>query len=77
MFKTISAAALIAAMATTSYAGALSDPIIEVPPVVEVAGSSSGIGAPAVLGAVVAAAALAALVSDDDDDATATTVTGD
>lgn len=74
MLKTISASALIVAMASASFAGSLNDAVVETPPedvFVPVAGS--GIGAPAIIGAVVAAAAIAAVVSNDDDEVVTTT----
>ena len=57
MMKTISIAAVIAATATASFAGAINDPIIEAPVVVEEATSSSaGVLLPVLLLALVAAA---------------------
>lgn len=79
MFKTISASALIAAMATASFAGSLNDATVEPTPSddgVFVPAVGSGIGAPVIVGAVVAAAAVAAIAADDDDD-TPTTTTDD
>lgn len=76
MLKTISASALIVAMASASFAGSLNDAVVETPPSddgVFVPAVGSGIGAPAIVGAVVAAAAIAAVVSNDDDEAATTT----
>lgn len=75
MMKTISASALIAAMATTSFAGALTDATVESEPTdVFVPAPSSGIGAPAIIGGVVAAAAIAAIASNDGNSTTTTPV---
>ena len=76
MLKTLSIAALVAATATSSFAGSYAAPKND--DVVEDKGvfvpvTGSGIGAPAVIGGVVAAVALGALLSDDDDEAAATT----
>lgn len=75
MLKTISASALIVAMASASFAGSLTDATVEPAPAddVFVPTVGSGIGAPAIVGAVVAAAAVAAIVSNDDDEAATTT----
>lgn len=72
MFKTISAVALVAAIATPSFAGNLSDPVIqEIQTIAAPASSSSaGMGAPAIIGAVVAVAAIAALIADNSSDDT-------
>ena len=73
MMKTISIAAVIAATATASFAGAINDPIIE-EPVAVIAPAGSGIGLPVVIGGIAAAAVVAAVIAnDDDDDATAET----
>ena len=70
MFKTLSASALIVAMATASTAGSLTDPIVEeASEGVFVPAPSSGIGLPVVLGAVAAIAVVAAIAANDDDDA--------
>ena len=74
MLKTISIAAVIAATATASFAGAVNDPIIE-EPVAVIAPAGSGIGLPVVMGAVAAAAVLAAVISDDDDEDATTNTT--
>ncbi len=71
MLKTLSASALIAAMATSSFAGSLESATYEAEPADEgvfVPAVGSGIGVPVVIGAVAAAAVLAAVISDDDDD---------
>ncbi|WP_299564499.1 hypothetical protein [uncultured Sulfitobacter sp.] len=78
MLKTLSASALIAALATSSFAGSLNTATYEAEPADEgvfVPKVGSGIGLPVVVGAVAAAAVLAAVIdnNDDDDDATGTT----
>jgi hypothetical protein len=73
MMKTISIAAVIAAAATASFAGAITDPIIE-EPVAVITPAGSGIGLPVVIGGVAAAVVVAAVISNDDDtDATTET----
>mgnify|MGYP001560438602 FL=1 len=58
MMKTIATAAVIVAMATTSFAGALTDPIIEAPVVVEeTKGSSAGVALPLIMLVLLAAVA--------------------
>lgn len=57
MKKLVIAAALIAAAATSAYAGSVAEPIIEAPVIVEAAeGSSSGILLPLILLVLVGAA---------------------
>ncbi|MEQ6249387.1 hypothetical protein ABMC89_10905 [Sulfitobacter sp. HNIBRBA3233] len=71
MFKTLSVSALIAMMATASFAGSLNDAVVEAEPEDEgvfVPAVGSGIGVPAVIGAVAAAALLAAAANSSDSD---------
>ena len=71
MIKTLSVSALIAMMATSSFAGSLTGAAVEAEPEDEgvfVPAVGSGIGAPAVIGGVLAAVAVAALIADSDDD---------
>lgn len=78
MFKTLTVSALIATMATASFAGSLADPIVETPPSDEgvfVPATGSGIGLPVILGVVAAAAVVAAVANSDDDDETIITTT--
>ncbi len=80
MLKTLSASALIAAMATTSFAGSLATPTYEAEPAsdgVFVPAVGSGIGVPVIIGAVAAAAVLVAVINDDDDDDAAATTESD
>ncbi|QUJ76075.1 hypothetical protein KDD17_14265 [Sulfitobacter albidus] len=75
MLKTLSVSALIAMMASASFAGSLGTATVEAEPQDEgvfVPQVGSGIGVPAVIGAVAAAAVLAAVVSNDSDSDTTT-----
>lgn len=75
MFKTITASTIVAFLATSTFAGNLTDATVEAVPQddVFVPAAGSGIGAPVIIGGVVAAAALAAIVGDDDETTTTTT----
>ncbi len=69
MMKIISASVVIAAMATSSFAGSLADPVVDTAPSegVFVPEVGSGIGVPAIIGAALVLGAVAAIASDDDD----------
>ena len=73
MTKVISVAALITGFATASFAGALNDAIVEMPPQDDVfvaAPSSGGIAVPLAIGGALIGLAL---LADDDDDVVTTT----
>ncbi|AXI48440.1 hypothetical protein C1J03_22070 [Sulfitobacter sp. SK012] len=78
MMKIISASAIIAAMATSSFAGSLADPIVDTAPEgVFVPETGSGIGVPAILGGALLLGAVAVIASDDDDSSSTTTGSAD
>ncbi len=76
MFKTLSVSALVAIMATASFAGSLApvtETTVEDDDGVFAPAVGSGIGVPVVVGAVAAAAVLAAVAGSDSDSETTTT----
>ena len=71
MIKVFSAAALVAGMATASFAGSVDTVITEVDTVFAPAPSSAGLALPIAIGVGVVAVGL--LLANDDDDAVAAT----
>ncbi len=74
MMKNFALAAALTAAATTAFAGAPADPIIEAPVIVEEAPTSSFSPVGAIAGGL-GALALIALIANSDDDTVAATTT--